>query len=242
MKQKALLGFVIFISFAASAQKTARTVEERCGTMTRLAAKFERNPALKARFENQRTQFNEALREGQFKSFERTAREAGSGERTFTSIPVVFHIVSRTPANITDLQIQAQLDSLNKDFAGINADSSKIPAYFKPLFGKSGIQFCLARRTPRNENTSGIERITTSQNSFSSNDNIKHASTGGADAWDTEKYFNVWLGTLSNNLLGYSTFPNEGPASEQGVVIDSRTLPRGSFTDYNTGKTLVHET
>jgi hypothetical protein len=47
---------------------------------------------------------------------------------------------------------------------------------------------------------------------------------------------------LADNVLGYATFPEDGDPSEQGVVIDFRTLPAGSFSSYNTGKTLTHET
>ena len=52
---------------------------------------------------------------------------------------------------------------------------------------------------------------------------------------------NVWITTLSGNLLGYSTFPDDGAPAMQGVVIDFRTLPGGSFVDLNGVKTLTHE-
>ncbi|MFN9955391.1 MAG: M43 family zinc metalloprotease, partial [bacterium] len=42
-------------------------------------------------------------------------------------------------------------------------------------------------------------------------------------------------------ILGYASFPGEGLAVEQGVVIDYRSLPGGAYTQYNQGKTLVHE-
>jgi hypothetical protein len=82
----------------------------------------------------------------------------------------------------------------------------------------------------------------TAQPSFSTNDAVKHTSSGGVESWDTEKYFNVWITILSDNLLGYSSFPGDGSPDEQGVVIDYRALPGGSYMSYSKGKTLVHET
>lgn len=236
-----LLYFFICVAITATAQQSNRTVQQRCGTMQLLESRFERNPALRVNFENQRTRFNNAVREGAYKLSSRSGNGEGSANRTAYTIPVVFHIVSKTPNGITDAAILAQLDTLNKNFSGTNADSVKIPSYFKPLFGKTTIQFCLAQRTPGGANTTGIERITTTQSSFTSNDAIKHAASGGANIWSSDKYLNIWVGTLSNNLLGYSTFPDDGQPLEQGVVMDYRTLPGGTFAGYNSGKTLTHE-
>ena len=100
----------------------------------------------------------------------------------------------------------------------------------------------MAQRTPDGENTNGIDRFRTTKKSFSNDkDSVKHAALGGVDIWDGTKYFNVWICTLSNGLLGYGTFPNDGAPLGQGVVIDYRTLPGGSFKNYNEGKTLTHE-
>lgn len=230
--------FLLLFPMLIQAQQTERVAKEQCGTMQRLELKLARNPKLKARFEQERLAFTNALKRSAFRL------EGDSNSKTAYTIPIVFHIVTANPNNISDATILAQLEVLNRAFSGTNADTTRIPSYFKPLFGKSAIQFCLAQRTPTGEGTSGIERTKTSQTSFSSdNDAVKHASTGGADSWDTKKYYNVWICPLSNNILGYSTFPNDsGASADQGVVIDYRSLPGGSFTNYRMGKTLPHET
>jgi hypothetical protein len=215
--------------------------------MQRLEQKFKINPGLKIQFERQKTQFNKTFKELKYRLSDRAIDISGSGNRTGSdnrtiyNIPVVFHIVLSNPNIVTDAQIQAQLNILNKDYFGSNEDSVKIPSAFKSLFGKSGIQFCLAERTPDGESTTGIERIATAQNSFLTDDKVKHSSTRGANIWSSDKYFNVWICNLSNDVIGYSTFPADGFVEEQGVVIDYRTLPGGSLSNYNTGKTLVHE-
>jgi hypothetical protein len=158
------------------------------------------------------------------------------------TIPVVFHVVLSRQSMVTDAQIRAQLDTINKDYAGINGGAAKIPSYFKSLFGQSGIQFCLAQRTPNDAPSTGIERYTTTRNSFDyTNNQVKHAESGGADAWDTDKYLNIWICDLSGSTLGYATFPDDGVKDEQGVAVDYASLPGGAATGFNQGKTLTHE-
>jgi len=220
-------------------QQTNKVAQEQCATMQRLELKLARDPQAKAVFERERQAFNNALKTSQFRQ-----SEADSDAKVAYVIPVVFHIVTTNPASVSDASILAQLEVLNKAFSGSNADTSRIPSYFKPLFGRSSIQFCLARRTPSGEGTSGIERIKTFQTSFSSeNEAVKQASTGGANSWDTKRYYNVWVCPVANNILGYATFPTvTSGGAQEGVVIDYRSLPGGSLTNYNLGKTLPHET
>ncbi|MGN6214777.1 M43 family zinc metalloprotease [Parafilimonas sp.] len=231
-----LLAFMVFY-ITSSAQEKNKVVPEKCGAMQRLEIKFQNNPAFKKRFEQKREAFNGAVKSGYYKLLKSRSRL-----ESVATIPVVFHIVLKNPDAVTDEQIRQQLDVLNKDFAGMNADSTNIPSYFKSLYGKSNIQFCLAQRTPTGDNTSGIERIVTTKNSFGTNDGVKYASSGGANIWDDDKYFNVWICVLSNSVLGYATFPEDSSVDAEGVVIDYRSLPGGSYAVYNGGKTLTHET
>lgn len=231
-----LLAFIAFY-ITSSAQEDNKLAQEKCGAMQRLEIKFQNSPAFKKRFEQKREAFNSAVKSGYFKLLKSRSRL-----QSVATIPVVFHIVLKNPDAVTDEQIRQQLDVLNKDFAGMNADSTNIPSYFKSLYGKSNIQFCLAQRTPTGDNTNGIERIVTTKNSFGTNDGVKYASSGGANIWDDDKYLNVWICVLSNSVLGYATFPEDSSADAEGVVIDYRSLPGGAYAVYNGGKTLTHET
>ncbi|WP_166437116.1 M43 family zinc metalloprotease [Niastella caeni] len=207
----------------------------RCATMEVLKNSLEKDEALKERFEK------DMLRIQQL-AVERENNPQAREMATPVYIPVVFHIVLPDPAMVTDKMIEDQLKVLNTDFAGMNADSVNIPAAFKPLFGKSKIQFVLAKRTPGNLPTNGIERIVTTQTSFSAaNNNVKHAATGGANAWNSSRFLNIWVCNLAGGVLGYSTFPTSASAAEQGIVIYDVTLPGGSLAGYNDGRTLTHE-
>jgi hypothetical protein len=57
------------------------------------------------------------------------------------------------------------------------------PSVFAALGVNTNIQFCMAQRDPSSNATNGIVRKSTTVNSFSSNDNVKHNSSGGDDAW-----------------------------------------------------------
>ena len=176
--------FCLFFCFSLAAQNNG-PVNERCGTMPYLQKKLQENAVLRSRFEQKKIEFNRTV----------SSRSQNNNARinAVVYIPVVFHIVMANPSLVTDAQIQAQVDTLNKDFFGANGDSVRIPSYFKSLFGKSNIQFCLAQRTPEGEATDGINRVVTTKTGFTFDDAVKHSYSGGADSWNTSKYFNVWV-------------------------------------------------
>jgi hypothetical protein len=223
-----LHGFV----FRAKAQDVP---VRRCATMEVLKNSLEKDPALKVSYENDMKRIQQL-------AAERAGNPLAREMATPVYIPVVFHIVLPDPTEVTDKMLEDQLAVLNRDFAGLNGDSIIIPAAFKPLFGKSKIQFVLAKRTPGNLPSTGIERIVTTQASFTINNNVKHAATGGANAWSSSRFLNIWVCRLSGGILGYSTFPTSASADEQGIVIYNATLPGGSLAGYNDGRTLTHET
>ena len=209
--------------------------QDKCGTMTILEQKFKEQPSRKILFDQRELQFQNRVAE-QLKSI-KSLKTGG-----LVTIPVVIHVVMRQQSLATDAQLLAQIDTINKDYAGLNARANLIPDYFKSLFGQSGIQFKLAQRTPDDQPTTGIVRYSTSVTSFNYlSDDIKHASRGGADAWDPNRYLNVWVCALSNDILGYATFPNDGDANEQGVAISYLGLPGSSNKSFDGGKTLTHE-
>ena len=139
---------------------------------------------------------------------------------TIITIPVVVHVVYyNSNENISDLQIQSQIDILNNDFRRLNSDAVNTPAAFQPVTADTEIEFCLASEDPNGNSTNGITRTQTSQSSFSTNNGVKYSSSGGIDAWNTSDYLNIWVCDLSGGLLGYAQFPG-GTASSDGVVCD----------------------
>ena len=159
-------------------------------------------------------------------------------------VPVVVHIVYHTAdENITDEQVQSQIDAINEDYAIINATSMDIPAAWQQLKKDSKIRFCLAKRNPQSGNTNGITRTQTALSVFSFQDiSIKYSNLGGQNAWPSSSYLNIWVCNL-DPYLGYAAFPGTIP-EEDGLVINYQAFGRTGANrkkKYNLGRTVTHE-
>ena len=174
----------------------------------------------------------------------RAERTGGAAGRTgCTTIPVVVHVVHRTNAeNISEDQINSQLEVLNADFRGENADASTVPAAFASLAGDARVSFELATTDPDGNPTDGITRTRTTVNGFGSDDAVKASDTGGADAWPADQYLNLWVCRLGGGLLGYAQFPG-GPADTDGVVVTHTACGTTgtAAAPFNLGRTTTHE-
>jgi hypothetical protein len=158
-------------------------------------------------------------------------------------IPVVVHVVYNTAAqNISDAQIASQMDVLNRDFRAANPDVSIVPPAFAPLIADSRVEFFLATTDPAGNPTTGITRTQTSATGFTSDDKVKRAATGGADAWPADRYLNIWVCQLTGGLLGYAQFPG-GPAATDGVVCTHSGFGTNgtAAAPFHLGRTATHE-
>jgi hypothetical protein len=221
-------------SFSVSAQAPARRT---CASEEVLRSQLATDPGLAQRM---------AAINSQAMQFAANQAAQGTAQRTSAitvTIPVVVHVLySKASENISDAQIQSQIDVLNEDFHKLNSDSYKVPSAFSGLAADAGIQFVLAKRTPAGAATTGIERKSSTTTSWGTADNIKKTSTGGLNAWDATKYLNLWVGTIGGGILGYAQFPG-GPVATDGVVISPVYFGRtGSVTaPFNLGRTGSHE-
>jgi hypothetical protein len=212
----------------------------RCGTQFVMDELQKKYPLLKQEWISNRKKVTEQYAALQKQLEQRT-------NVTYT-IPVVVHIVLPNPNLVTDAQVQSQIDVLNEDYAGLNADSSRIPAAFKPFFGKGNLRFCLARTDLKGDATNGIVR--TASNVISSpglEDPVKITCKGGSDAWDGNRYLNIWVCTMPSGFLGYSFFASDPlsivPLNERGFVNNYRFFGRGpgATAPFNLGRTATHE-
>lgn len=242
MRSLLLLCFSIF-GYFSFAQNTTNVTPERCITGSVMDKFFKDHPLKKAAFDQRQIEFQK-----RYELVRRQHRGFPVQQRISTTItiPVVVHIVLSDPSIVTDDQVQSQIDVLNADYAGMNADSVKIPAAFKPVFGKGQLRFCLAQRTPQNNPTNGIIRLSSNTTSVpGEGDPVKHASQGGADVWDVTKYLNIWVCKMSNSTdLGYTFMPGLGiDPSELGFVNAYHAFgTTGTATaPFNKGRTATHE-
>ena len=212
---------------SASAQKM-----RSCATMQHLQMQQAQDPGLDARMQQ-----IEKLTQSWI------SNQSTNKTTTIITIPVVVHVIYNTASqNISDAQVQSQIDVLNEDYHKLNADVSLVPSVFTSLVADCQIQFCLAKRDPNGATTTGIIHKSTTVSSFSSNDNIKHNANGGDDAWPMASYLNIWVGNLGGGLLGYAQFPG-GAAATDGVVILYNSFGRiGTVSaPYDKGRSATHE-
>jgi hypothetical protein len=173
------------------------------------------------------------------------ARTVAAEEREIVTIPVVVHVIWKLPEeNILEDQINSQIDALNRDFRKRNSDAEQVPEIWKPLAADTRIEFKLAATDPGGNPTTGITRTKSDRNTFLTGTNdVKFSSRGGADAWPTERYLNLWVcRQIDEGFLAYAQFPG-GPAETDGIVtINSAFGTTGTVrSPFNLGRTVTHE-
>ncbi|MDQ4132684.1 MAG: zinc metalloprotease [Actinomycetota bacterium] len=163
--------------------------------------------------------------------------------RQVVNIPVVIHVVTNGgTVDVSDEQIHSQIDALNRDYRRTNDDVSQVPEVWRDRAADAMIEFHLAEQDPGGRATSGIVRVQTDVDTFSSDDGVKSSERGGSDPWPTERYLNFWVCALSEGLLGYAQFPG-GPTETDGVVITHTGFGTmgTAQSPFDLGRTSTHE-
>ena len=234
MKKTITLSLLSFLfAFSIYAQ------ERKCGTMENLELRKQQDPKLEERMAE-----IEAYTKIKVAQLESSSNKVVGDVIT---IPVVVHVLYRNSTeNISEAQIQSQLDVLNEDFrrTNSNADNTWSQA------ADTQIEFCLSTIDPNGNATSGITRKQTTRQDWGADNDAKRSSSGGIDPWNTSEYLNMWIvpkmTTVSQgqtiNLLGYAQFPG-GAAATDGLVMIYNAFGRvGAVTaPYDGGRTTTHE-
>jgi hypothetical protein len=141
---------------------------------------------------------------------ERPARTSGG------TIRVAFHIITANgKGQVTDAQVAAQIDELNRAYKG------------------TGYKFELAS-VDRTENSNWYKMAPGSN---------AEARAKQTLAVDPAHHLNLYTCAPGQKLLGWAYFPFSVPEDSfwHGVVVHFESLPGGAFTSYNLGRTAVHE-
>jgi hypothetical protein len=174
-----------------------------------------------------------ALRMNQIEAFTQKAMLTNRLVNGKIVIPVVVNVLYRTAEeNISDAQIQSQIDVLNKDYTATNSDFNSVPSEFAGVAANVGITFELVN----------IVRKSTKKTSWGTRDVMKNEKRGGIDATNPTTTLNMWACTIGGGILGYAQFPG-GSSATDGVVIDSHYFGLSSAASYpyNLGRTASHE-
>ena len=216
-----------FACIAVAMVSVAATAQRNCGSMDVLELQLEEDP---------KRAFMMDQIETHLLNIENTGVREVNG---VVNIPVVVHVIyNNSTENISDAQVLSQINVLNEDFRRTNPDADDTWSQATD----SEIEFCMATSDPLGNATSGIVRTSTSVSAFGTNDQMKFASSGGADAWPASDYLNIWVCDISGGILGYAQFPG-GSATTDGIVIDYQyfgTIGTAS-APFDLGRTATHE-
>ncbi|MDP2176463.1 MAG: M43 family zinc metalloprotease [Bacteroidota bacterium] len=230
--KKLILAISIF-TISAGYLYSQSGIDNSCGTMEYLKKQIENDPQVGKKLD----QYEEQVRLKLLQQSNSSKREI---KDSIIYIPVVVHILyKRSEENVPDSVVFEQINMLNRDFSGLNANS--MGAFSNSLKSNTKIRFCLAAKMPNGTPTNGIERRETTRDSFTPNNDVKRYLNGGLDAWDVNKYFNIWVCNLKG-AKGYGVFPGTGITAMYGAVI--YYLGFGKTTahkTHNNGSITAHE-
>jgi hypothetical protein len=87
-----------------------------------------------------------------------------------------------------------------------------------------------------------VTRTQTNKTSFTSDDQVKKAATGGIAPITPKTHLNLWVCPMSGGLLGYAQFPG-GPLATDGVVVNYRAFGTigTAVAPFNKGRSATHE-
>lgn len=172
MKKLILVSSAVAMLFSAC-QKNALTdktdtqsaiTKRSCGSMEVLAEQMKADPTLEARLNAYEAAVQDNIKK----------MEAGTSNFRLVNgvieIPVVVNVLYRTAAeNVSQAQIQSQIDVLNEDYNATNADFSLVPATFSGVKANVGIRFVLDQ----------VIRKSTTKTSWKTDDAMKKSTKGG---------------------------------------------------------------
>jgi len=237
--------FLVLVSFSVTAQQ-----QEKCGTMRMDSIRRAQHPNAPSLQD-----FENWLQD----EIEQYKQKSATAKQQVITIPVVVHVVhDGDPVgqneNLSQAQVNSQIEILNEDFRRLNSDTTDTPANFQPVAADIEIEFCLAQVDPQGNvlNEPGIDRYNGGQSTWSQNDidNTLKPNT----IWDPNRYFNIWTVDFGNSgLLGYAQFPEASglqgmPSGSQNAQTDGVVVRHTAFgrvgnvnAPADKGRTATHE-
>jgi len=214
--------------------------QKRCGTTEYMQQKL-KDPVFKKQFEKRQAKFEAKLLEI------KTQKTNGTYKKATLVIPVAVHFPEANEADRACLvaHAQSQIDVINADYTGTNADQSLWTAassFYPGLTpGTADVEFCIA--TMNHPAGSGLVEgekavtIGSQSGAFATADS--NATWGG--------YMNFLIKDIGGGLLGYS--PLAGSiANGDSVVMNLAAYGTGAGctgyvpgAPYNLGRTVTHE-
>jgi hypothetical protein len=237
MKKISMLAALVLVLFAACNKNDLQQTESEPETEAALSRKI--CASYEVLQEQLRTDPGRQQRMDEIEAFTQKVLANPAAYRVLADgtleLPVHVNVLYRSSSqNISNAQIQSQIDVLNADFAGTNADYNTPSPYQTVRSGDIKIRFVWT--------TANVTRKSTNKRSWSTNDDMKRSSRGGIDPTNPTTTLNLWVCNLSNGILGYAQFPG-GSSATDGVVCDDNAFGTTGTVSapFNKGRTATHE-
>ena len=144
-----------------------------CAAMDVLEENMKEDPSLKDKMDDV---------EKQTKDFEKKMKGGRVGATGTLIIPVVVNVLyANANENISNAQIQSQIDVLNRDFSATNPDLGLVPSAFTSAVSNLEYQFTL----------SSIIRKSSNKTSWGTRDAMKNAKKGGINPTSPTTTLNI---------------------------------------------------
>ena len=231
----------LFMGTAAFSQQKQQQLKRTCHADVVMKEKQAKNPNAKKIMDQMEAYTQKRVKELQ--------NLQGKINGDVYQIPVVVHILyTNSTNNISNAQIQSQLDVLNADFRRTNSDRTNKWSQA----ADTKIEFYLAQVDPNGNATTGITRTQVSKSTWdlqntSTSDDMKKAARGGVNPWNTAEYLNMWivdnLTRGSQTILGFAQFPWDTDKSTDGVVMADQYFGTTGTAQspFDGGRTTTHE-
>ena len=128
------LKYIFFLLFFILFTEIELMSQERCGTVQVTKNREIKYPAYKKNRKNVNIETDIWIKENY-------------NNKSIITIPVVVHVVwSNSNQNISDFQIETQINVLNQDYRRDNIDQINTPNVWQSIAADCEIEFCLAKK------------------------------------------------------------------------------------------------
>lgn len=158
---------------------------------------------------------------------------------TEINLSLIVHVVynEKKPA-LSISQVYQQIDILNNDFNNAQKVNEETAALATQTANKIKINFCLAQL----DGKPAIDfRLSENLEWKMETEAFKFSTSGGLNARLANKYLNIWIVDLAEEMSGFAQMPG-GMDNTDGIVIDPDFFGTKETKDtpYSEGKTLTH--
>jgi hypothetical protein len=235
MKKVLLVASVMMLAFSCQNDQTdlspetsaqATVTRRTCATQDMFEIQLKNDPGLAQRLQDMENKTAGAITTGRIVN-------------GVLEIPVVFNVLYSTAAeNVSLSQLQSQIDVLNNDFRGTNADYKSTNPY-NSVRGALNVRFVLDQ----------VIRKSTTRTVWYSEDEFMKGSTYGIVATSPTTKLNYWVvsnlrsKSTNSQLLGYGKFPGTTTAALDGIVCGNYCTGTNGLAaaPFNLGRTATHE-